>query len=33
MQQLLHFLLGFGGRKRLEKHGRKMFALCEFEGD
>ena len=22
-----------GGRKRLEKHGCKVFALCEFEGD
>jgi adenine phosphoribosyltransferase len=22
-----------GGRKRLEKHGQKIFALCEFEGD
>lgn len=22
-----------GGRKRLEKHGYKVFALCEFEGD
>jgi len=22
-----------GGRKRLEKHGQKVFALCEFEGD
>ena len=22
-----------GGRKRLEKHGHKVFALCEFEGD
>ncbi len=22
-----------GGRKRLEKHGLKVFALCEFEGD
>ncbi len=21
-----------GGRKRLEKHGHKVFALCEFEG-
>ncbi|MBV5274664.1 MAG: adenine phosphoribosyltransferase [Lamprocystis purpurea] len=22
-----------GGRQRLEKHGQKVFALCEFEGD
>ena len=22
-----------GGRKRLEKHGQQVFALCEFEGD
>jgi adenine phosphoribosyltransferase len=22
-----------GGRKRLEKHGQAVFALCEFEGD
>jgi adenine phosphoribosyltransferase len=22
-----------GGRKRLEKAGHKVFALCEFEGD
>ncbi len=22
-----------GGRQRLEKHGYKVFALCEFEGD
>ncbi len=22
-----------GGRRRLEKHGQKVFALCEFEGD
>jgi adenine phosphoribosyltransferase len=22
-----------GGRKRLEKHGQKVFTLCEFEGD
>ena len=22
-----------GGRGRLEKHGQKVFALCEFEGD
>ena len=22
-----------GGRKRLEKHGLKVFSLCEFEGD
>lgn len=22
-----------GGRKRLEKHGHKVFSLCEFEGD
>ena len=22
-----------GGRKRLEKNGQKVFALCEFEGD
>lgn len=22
-----------GGRKRLEKHGYKVFSLCEFEGD
>ena len=22
-----------GGRKRLEEHGHKVFALCEFEGD
>jgi adenine phosphoribosyltransferase len=22
-----------GGRKRLENHGQKVFALCEFEGD
>ncbi|MGO8756479.1 MAG: adenine phosphoribosyltransferase [Gallionellaceae bacterium] len=22
-----------GGRTRLEKHGHKVFALCEFEGD
>lgn len=22
-----------GGRKRLEKHGQKVFALCEFEGE
>ncbi|MDD5180075.1 MAG: adenine phosphoribosyltransferase [Gallionellaceae bacterium] len=22
-----------GGRKRLEKHGHSVFALCEFEGD
>jgi adenine phosphoribosyltransferase len=22
-----------GGRKRLEKHDQKVFALCEFEGD
>ena len=22
-----------GGRARLEKHGQKFFALCEFEGD
>ncbi len=22
-----------GGRKHLEKHGQKVFALCEFEGD
>jgi adenine phosphoribosyltransferase len=22
-----------GGRKRLEKHGQKVFALCEFEDD
>lgn len=22
-----------GGRSRLEKHGQKVFALCEFEGD
>ncbi len=22
-----------GGRKRLEKHGQNVFALCEFEGD
>jgi adenine phosphoribosyltransferase len=22
-----------GGRARLEKHGHKVFALCEFEGD
>jgi len=22
-----------GGRKRLEQHGQKVFALCEFEGD
>jgi adenine phosphoribosyltransferase len=22
-----------GGRKRLEKLGHKVFALCEFEGD
>ena len=22
-----------GGRKRLEKHGYSVFALCEFEGD
>jgi adenine phosphoribosyltransferase len=22
-----------GGRKRLERHGQKGFALCEFEGD
>ena len=22
-----------GGRKRLEKYGHKVFALCEFEGD
>ncbi len=22
-----------GGRKRLEKHGQKVFALREFEGD
>lgn len=22
-----------GGRKRLERHGQKVFALCEFEGD
>jgi adenine phosphoribosyltransferase len=22
-----------GGRKRLEKHGEKVFTLCEFEGD
>jgi adenine phosphoribosyltransferase len=22
-----------GGRKRLEKHGQKVFSLCEFEGD
>jgi adenine phosphoribosyltransferase len=22
-----------GGRKRLEKHGLKVFTLCEFEGD
>lgn len=22
-----------GGRKRLEKHGHKVFTLCEFEGD
>ena len=22
-----------GGRARLEKHGYKVFALCEFEGD
>ena len=22
-----------GGHKRLEKHGQKVFALCEFEGD
>lgn len=22
-----------GGRRRLEKHGYKVFALCEFEGD
>ena len=22
-----------GGRARLEKHGQKVFALCEFEGD
>jgi adenine phosphoribosyltransferase len=22
-----------GGRKRLEKHGHKVFSLCDFEGD
>jgi adenine phosphoribosyltransferase len=22
-----------GGRARLEKHGYKVFAMCEFEGD
>ena len=22
-----------GDRKRMEKHGHKVFALCEFEGD
>jgi adenine phosphoribosyltransferase len=22
-----------GGRARLERHGQKVFALCEFEGD
>ena len=22
-----------GGRKRLERHGQEVFALCEFEGD
>ncbi|MHB8388456.1 MAG: adenine phosphoribosyltransferase [Acidobacteriaceae bacterium] len=22
-----------GGRKRLEQHGQRVFALCEFEGD
>jgi adenine phosphoribosyltransferase len=22
-----------GGRARLEKHGQKVFSLCEFEGD
>lgn len=26
-------LISVGGRKRLEAAGRKMFALCEFEGD
>ena len=26
-------LPGLGGRARLEKHGHKVFALCEFEGD
>ena len=26
-------LLDVGGRKRLEQHGYKVFALCEFEGD
>lgn len=22
-----------GGRKRLERHGQKVFSLCEFEGE
>ncbi len=26
-------LTDLGGRKRLEKNGQKVFALCEFEGD
>jgi hypothetical protein len=26
-------LLDIGGHARLEKHGHKVFALCEFEGD
>ncbi len=26
-------LPALGGRQRLEKHGQKVFALCEFEGD
>lgn len=26
-------LPGIGGSKRLEKHGHKVFALCEFEDD
>jgi adenine phosphoribosyltransferase len=26
-------LPALGGRTRLEKHGHKVFALCEFEGD
>lgn len=26
-------LPNIGSRARLEKHGRKVFVLCEFEGD
>jgi len=33
MQQITSFLPDIGGRARLEKHGYKVFALCEFEGD